>query len=126
METVIDNLNAELSESKNLTVALRVQNEELVHKIEEYKREIAQWENMYKEWMSSMESRVDNINRTHKILQKIIVPGQEPQQQQEQLQQQQPRSSIQQQTGEDSDVEEVERPNVPPRQQQQQQQNPKK
>ena len=38
-------------------------------KHEEYKREIKQWEVMYKEWMSMMEDRVTNINRTHQILQ---------------------------------------------------------
>ena len=38
-------------------------------KNEESKREIKQWEQMYKEWMTMMEDRVTNINRTHQILQ---------------------------------------------------------
>ena len=38
-------------------------------KQEESKREIKQWEQMYKEWMTMMEDRVSNINRTHQILQ---------------------------------------------------------
>ena len=40
-------------------------------KHEEYKKEIKQWEVMYKEWMTMMEDRVTNINRTHQILQVI-------------------------------------------------------
>jgi hypothetical protein len=41
-------------------------------KNEEYKKEVKQWEVMYKEWMTMMEDRVTNINRTHQILQVII------------------------------------------------------
>lgn len=41
-------------------------------KHEQAKREIAQWELMYKEWMTMMEDRVTNINRTHQILQVYI------------------------------------------------------
>ena len=39
---------------------------------EEYKKEIRQWEAMYKEWMTMMESRVSNIDRTHQILQVLF------------------------------------------------------
>jgi len=38
-------------------------------KNEEYQKEIKQWEIMYKEWMTMMEDRVSNINRTHEMLQ---------------------------------------------------------
>jgi hypothetical protein len=41
-------------------------------KHEEYKKEIRQWEAMYKEWMTMMESRVSNIDRTHQILQVLF------------------------------------------------------
>ena len=41
-------------------------------KNEEYKKEIKQWEVMYKEWMTMMEDRVSNINRTHEMLQVCI------------------------------------------------------
>lgn len=72
MEHVVENLTIELSESKNLVAALRLENEDLFKKNEEYKREIKQWEVMYKEWMSMMEDRVTNINRTHQILQALF------------------------------------------------------
>lgn len=42
---------------------------EVLNKNEEYKKEVKQWEVMYKEWMQMMEDRVSNINRTHQILQ---------------------------------------------------------
>lgn len=45
---------------------------EALSKNEDYKKEIKQWEVMYKEWMQMMEDRVTNINRTHQILQVII------------------------------------------------------
>lgn len=72
-----------MNESKNLVAALRLQNEELISKNEEHKREIKQWEVMYKEWMNTMEARVNNINRTHQILQNCITPNQQADQQQQ-------------------------------------------
>ncbi len=80
-------MNQQLTESRNLAAALRIENDQTkaalkkersdfqlemadtLAKNEEYKKEIKQWEVMYKEWMSMMEDRVTNINRTHQILQ---------------------------------------------------------
>lgn len=78
LEHVIDNLTLELNESKNFVAALQLENEDLRGKCEDYKREIKQWEVMYKEWMSMMEDRVTNINRTNQILQKVLQPGEKP------------------------------------------------
>ena len=91
LENVIENLNRELHESKDLIMALKCENDELkthvgrikqesnlemataLQKNEEYKKEIKKWEEMYKEWMNMMENRVANINRTHQILQQVIT-----------------------------------------------------
>jgi hypothetical protein len=44
-----------------------------LQKNEDYKREIHKWEEMYKDWMNMMETRVANINRTHQILQVFML-----------------------------------------------------
>ncbi|CAF0953188.1 unnamed protein product [Brachionus calyciflorus] len=90
LEKLVQTLQDELSDSRSLIAALKLENEELngeinrnkkrfdvelsqaLNKNEEYKREIKQWEVMYKEWMQMMEDRVTNINRTHQILQQCI------------------------------------------------------
>ena len=41
-------------------------------KHEEARQEVRNWETMYQDWMKLMESRVDNINRTHSLLQVTI------------------------------------------------------
>ncbi len=87
LEKLVENLSAELSEARNLIAALRLENEDAKNLIEkqkqefqqelatvyakheETKREVKQWEVMYKEWMTMMEDRVTNINRTHQLLQ---------------------------------------------------------
>ena len=83
MESVVENLTSELSISRDLAHALRVENEDLkahlnhysaelataLQKNENYKRELQTWEAKYKEWMHMMENRVENINRTHQVLQ---------------------------------------------------------
>ncbi|RNA13393.1 ELKS Rab6-interacting CAST family member 1-like [Brachionus plicatilis] len=92
LEKMVQTLQDELGEARNLIAALKLENEELknesdrnkkqfdeelarsMNKNEEYKREIKQWEVMYKEWMQMMEDRVTNINRTHQILQECIRP----------------------------------------------------
>lgn len=54
---------------ENIKKSYSAQLSELMGKNEEYKKEIANWEVMYKDWMKMMEDRVSNINRTNQILQ---------------------------------------------------------
>lgn len=42
-------------------------------KNEESSKEVRKWESMFKEWMQTMEDRVNNINRTHSVLQVIFI-----------------------------------------------------
>lgn len=90
LEKVVDMLSNELDESKNMIVALKMDNEEARNdferrkkifqaelsdacfKEEQAKKEVKSWEEMYKEWMKTMESRVNQLMQTNAFLQVLF------------------------------------------------------
>lgn len=90
LEKIVDTLSTELDESKNLVAALKMDNEEArndferrkqifqaelsdaCYKEEKAKKEVKSWEEMYKEWMKTMEVRVNELMQTNAFLQVLI------------------------------------------------------
>ena len=89
LEKIVEALSTEIDDSKNVIVALRLENEEAkieferrkklfqnelsdaVYKEEKAKQEVERWEIMYKEWMNTMEGRVNQLMQTNAFLQVI-------------------------------------------------------
>ncbi|CAF2842944.1 unnamed protein product [Rotaria sp. Silwood2] len=87
LERAFDMAQSDLSEVKNLCEALRVENQDyqkafdtmkkehtekmadLCNREEEAKKQVATWEQMYREWMATMERRVNNLQVTNEELQ---------------------------------------------------------
>ncbi|CAF1637846.1 unnamed protein product [Adineta ricciae] len=87
LDRALDITQNDLTETKNLCEALRVENEDyrkvyermkrdhsekmadLAQREEEAKKQVATWEQMYKEWMATMERRVNNLQVTNEELQ---------------------------------------------------------
>ena len=91
LEKIVQTLNSELDESKNLVAALKMDNEEArtdferrkkifqaelsdaCFKEEKAKKEVKSWEEMYKEWMKTMEVRVNELMQTNAFLQVFSI-----------------------------------------------------
>ncbi|CAF1008003.1 unnamed protein product [Rotaria sordida] len=87
LERALDVAHSDLVETKNLCEALRVENQDyqkafdtmkkehtekmadLCNREEEAKKQVATWEQMYREWMATMERRVNNLQVTNEGLQ---------------------------------------------------------
>ncbi|UJR24050.1 hypothetical protein I4U23_027018 [Adineta vaga] len=87
LDQALDITQNDLAEAKNYCEALRVENEDykkmyermrkehsekmadLAQREEEAKKQVATWEQMYREWMATMERRVNNLQVTNEELQ---------------------------------------------------------
>jgi hypothetical protein len=87
LDRTLEITHADFIEAKNLAEALRIENEDyknefesmkkqhadkmadLCHREEEAKKQVATWEQMYREWMATMERRVNNLQVTNEELQ---------------------------------------------------------
>jgi len=87
LDRTLEITHSDLIEAKNLIEALRVENDDyknafetmkkqhadkmadLCNREEEAKKQVATWEQMYREWMATMERRVNNLQVTNEELQ---------------------------------------------------------
>ncbi|CAF1432670.1 unnamed protein product [Rotaria magnacalcarata] len=87
LERTLDMTHSDLIEAKSECEALRIENEDyqkafdsmkkehtekmadLCNREEEAKKQVATWEQMYREWMATMERRVNNLQVTNEELQ---------------------------------------------------------